>query len=659
MFNSIVAICLLCAVPGVDRDVPQRVVQGEVRCRVLLIDFEGREHVHSQADFQKMLFGNRVQVTPGRFKQPTSGSARDFFHDISGGKLHLTGQVMPWVRSRLKVEDLPHWRKTKDGNHDWWQPVVADAMSLNHIPKDDRINGKPVDFYAIIYAGPIDGYFKCLKQRQGMGAGMRYMSKGIFRKTKVPYWEDQWQGKKIIFCPERWKEKPSGIFGIGLVLHEMGHAIGHFTDLYVEPNGDFGRWAIMGLGEKTHFPTGPTAFHRYMAGWLTYDVPRQEGTHRLRLPPLQAKRAVKLVNGPMPWADALIVEHRARLSPYQKTLPDEGLLVYEAYGRRQLRTVEWNKKDKKAVVTKRNIRIVRADDKVADQPGDVFRKGDLSLFGKPSSASSATGCGFWELSQIHVPARPNETRSPVSPMNRVATFNAKYRPRLVDVRRPGAAVNLGPWLPPGDYRFYIEVGKGSCSVVGDNTLLRVTVPGRARSQWGLVDVHVSEKRRRLAIVPDAGSQLASAQVVDRRPVLLDLLAEPYGQQLASGLQGKITTSAPLAKNVCVGGAITIPLEKSASASVQATCPGGLLRLALKASLPRRHGKKDDVKLTLTIRNGNDKRKYLDKVTLSDTQPEFFVIDCKDLRSKSIRLDFHIDGPSGSQVVLWEAAFVAP
>ncbi|MGD9128146.1 MAG: hypothetical protein PVH19_12280, partial [Planctomycetia bacterium] len=592
MFQTTIAtICLLCATTataGIDRDVPKRVVQGDVRCRVLLIDFEGREHIHSREAFQKAIFGKNVLRTPTHYKKPMIGSARDYFSELSGGKVRLSGEVMPWVRSRLDPEKLPHWRKTHDGQNDWWHPVVSDAMSQNDIPRDDRINGKRVDCYIIIYAGPIDGYFKSLKKRQFMGAGLRGLSKHLFRKNKVPYWEDRWHGKRIIFCPERRKEKPSDMFGIGQLCHELGHFICHFRDLYGERNGDFGRWAIMGVGDKTHFPTGPTALHRYMAGWLAYDVPQPKGTHRIKLPPLQAKRAVKLLNGPMPWADSLIIENRVRLTPNHRTLPAEGLFIYEAYGQRQVTTVSWDKKGKKPNALKPRLRIVRADDTAKNPAGDAFRKGELSLFGKPSSASSATGCGFWKLDHIRVPDRLDpKLKRPPSLSNRVATFNATYCPRLLKEPKSDKPIELGPWLPPGDYRCYVEVAKGTCSLEGDDTLLQVTRPERAKPQWGLVDVHVTDEHRPLNLLPGPGSKIASAQVVERRPVLLDLLAKPHAEQLASGFKGKISASTPLVKDVSVGRAITIPVSKSASASVKTTCPGGQLRLALKASCRKR------------------------------------------------------------------------
>jgi hypothetical protein len=161
----------------------------------------------------------------------------------------------------------------------------------------------------------------------------------------------------------------------------------------------------------------------------------------------------------------------------------------------------------------------------------------------------------------------------------------------------------------------------------------------------------------LSIVPGAGSQLAVAQVVDRKPVRLNLLAEPYAEQLASGLGGQATTSASLGSNVWAGGAVTIPLgqSKPATATVPLTCPDGVLRLALRAFTSDGQPAPD---VTLIAHDGDQPQRFLNRVPLDTRRPEFFVINCSHLSEKPIRLELAFNGPADSRVVLWEAAFVA-
>ncbi len=655
MFGIMSGVCALCLMAGVERDTPTRVVQGEVRCRVLLIDFEGREHVHPPEAFETIFFGNNVRFAPDESRSPIIGSARDYYDRLSDGRLRLTGKVMPWVRSRLKPEDLPHWKKTGSGDHDWWQRVAADAMSLNRIPKDDRIDGKPVDFYAMIYSGPIDGYFKRARKKLSWGAGRRVMSKSVFHKYKVPFWDDRWHGKHLTYSPERLKQEPSGIYHVGLLFHELGHQLCGFRDLYNKGYGPFGRYAIMANGERTHFPTGPTAFHRYMAGWLSYDVPAQKGRRTLRLPPLCAvPRAVKLVNGPMPWADALIVEHR---SGEGKTLPAEGLLVYEAYGNRRVRTAKWDEKAKKYVTFQQRIRLLRADGTQRNQPGDVFRQGRLPLFGNVSAASSATGCGFWELEKITVPAAQPGRRGSSSRSKAFATFEAVYCPKRIPIRRRSSPIHLSRRIPPGDHRVYVRVAHGGCTVKGNGTLLRVPGAGN-RVAWGLCDVRIAANdRQTLSAVPDDGAKIEEIQVVPRAPVLLDLMGNRDGEKLAASLGGHVSESSPLDKNVWVGGAIEIPLGQpgSAKATVPVECPGGVLRLAMRVSARKKEALPT---VTLVIREGGKAVKMLDRVALHKNRPEFFLVDCARFRGKPISLELLLKGPKGSRVVLWDATFAA-
>ncbi|MBN2022475.1 MAG: hypothetical protein JW809_06735 [Pirellulales bacterium] len=654
MFHAVVAACAVCLAAGVQRDVPSRVVQGEFRCRVLLIDFEGREHVHSRESFEALFFGDHLRVTPGPFPEPTRGSARDFFREISDGRVLLKGEVMPWVRSRLKPEELPHWSTTRDGDRDWWQPVAADAMSLNNIPKDDRIDGKPVDFYAIVYAGPDRGYFKCLDKSVFMGAGRRSLSTRVFGKTKVPYWEDRWNGKQVTFSPERWRQEPSGMYGVGLHCHEFGHMLCGFRDLYGAANGDFGNYAVMAYGEKTHFPTGPIAYHRYAAGWLAYDVPERRGRHPLKLPPLELQRAVKLVNGPMPWADALIVEHRARWSPHDRELPAEGLLVYETYGKRQVRTVRWDAAKGRPVMQGQWIRLLRADGSPRNEAGDVFREGNLSLFGAPSAASSATGCGFWELEDITLPAGAN--RQPATGRSRgIATFHAVYCPKRV-VTRGRTFVDLTSQIPPGDHRVFVQVAGGPCAIrSGDDALLEMPAPTGAEPVWGLLDVQATAARRPLRIVPGTGARIEDVQIAPRAPVLLNLLAEPHAARLAASLGGRVAPGAILADNVCAGGAIEVPLgaAKGSPTALPVACPGGTLRLALRAFASKGAS---PPKISLVVAADGKKQKLLGNVALRADQPEFFLIDCRHPRDKAVQVELSFKGPEGSRVALWEAGF---
>ncbi|HBO44930.1 MAG TPA: hypothetical protein DD670_13575, partial [Planctomycetaceae bacterium] len=65
MFSATIAFCILGMAATVEQDTPSRVAQGEICCRVLLIDFEGREHVQPRESFEAIFFGENVRATPG------------------------------------------------------------------------------------------------------------------------------------------------------------------------------------------------------------------------------------------------------------------------------------------------------------------------------------------------------------------------------------------------------------------------------------------------------------------------------------------------------------------------------------------------------------------------------------------------------------------
>ena len=357
------------------------------------------------------------------------------------------------------------------------------------------------------------------------------------------------------------------MFGVlrAVVSRELGHMLGRFTDLYGEGNGDFGKYAIMAFGERINFRPVRRRLTGCRAGWCSYDVPERRGRHRLKVPPIQSQLAVKLVNGPMPWADAIVVEQRVHTNPKARVLPAEGLLVYEAYGRRRVRNVRWDEAKKRPVMIDQRQRFIRADGTKKNEAGDVFREGGLALFGNPSSASSATGCGFWKLDDITLPAESKRKSSKAQP-GQFATFNATYCPEHVSTRRGTSPIRLAKRLSPGDYRLYVQASGAGGTVKAEDTLLEVPSTADGQTLWGLVDVRVASDSQRLSVVPEKEGRIEAIQAVPRKPVQLNLLARPVAEQLATKLGGRVTTSTALAKNVCVGGAIEIPLGKSKDAN---------------------------------------------------------------------------------------------
>ena len=70
-------------------DVPAQPVTGSVRVKVLLVDFSDRTGSLSSQHYEDLLFSKDVYPT---------GSMRDFYKEVSLGKVDIIGSVHGWFR---------------------------------------------------------------------------------------------------------------------------------------------------------------------------------------------------------------------------------------------------------------------------------------------------------------------------------------------------------------------------------------------------------------------------------------------------------------------------------------------------------------------------------------------------------------------------------
>jgi len=83
--------------------------------KVFLADFEDVPHPerYSREYFNELMFGlGGPRVTPeGR---PLSGSVREYFLNLSEGRIDIEGEVLDWVRIPRQITRVPHWKPGHD-----------------------------------------------------------------------------------------------------------------------------------------------------------------------------------------------------------------------------------------------------------------------------------------------------------------------------------------------------------------------------------------------------------------------------------------------------------------------------------------------------------------------------------------------------------------
>lgn len=302
--------------------VPRIMVRGRLRIIVLLVDFPDADGTRPVRQFEDLLFSDRVYPT---------GSMRDYYREVSGGRVDVSGTVHGWLRLPQRLRDYANGSSGLRGP----DPRNARQMALDAVlaarqagvvfPAElDALGTGTVTGLFIVHAGPgaevldrsIAGQF-IWSHKWDLATPVR-VAPGLFAATYLTVPEDCF---------------------VGVCAHELGHLAFQWEDFY-DPNGGddgvqwagTGAWDLMasgsynGAGFGTR-PAHPMALHKSQHGWV--DVLRVNATRRIEIPPYTAAGgAVVRVDGPGYRRDQfLLLENRRRVG-FDDALPSEGLLVW-------------------------------------------------------------------------------------------------------------------------------------------------------------------------------------------------------------------------------------------------------------------------------------------------------------------------------------------
>ena len=302
-------------------EVPSRAVTGTVRVIVLLVDFADNVGHRPPHEFEDMLFSRKKFQT---------GSLRDFYAEVTLGKVDITGSVHGWLRMPNKYSYYVNGRSGTG-------PYPKNAQRLAETAVTVALARK-VPFAAALDTfgdGAITGLIVV-----HAGRGAEVMTTRTSQANAIwSHKADLHTAVKVSsdLAATNYLTVPDDCH-MGVCAHELGHLLFQWDDFY-DPNYDedgsewdgSGVWDLMAGGSWNNgglTPAHPAGLHKSQHGWIdVQDVTTT--TSGVVIPPYSKTtgKVVRVRSTKFKPTQSLILENRRRVG-FDRMLPGEGLLVW-------------------------------------------------------------------------------------------------------------------------------------------------------------------------------------------------------------------------------------------------------------------------------------------------------------------------------------------
>jgi M6 family metalloprotease-like protein len=302
-------------------EIPSRPVTGKLQVKVLLVDFPDRECTLPTQHYEDMLFSKDTYPT---------GSMRDYYKEVSLGKVEVSGAVHGWLRM---PNPYSYYTNNESGMNEKSYPHNAQRLAEDTVnaalqkgikfEKDlDKLNQGIVTALFIIHAG------QGAEQMHPSISGKEIWSHKWNMKTPVQVGDDL-SATIYLTVPHDCK--------VGVCAHELGHLAFQWQDFY-DPNyaedgkewDGSGVWDLMAGGSYNGDgarPAHPAGLHKLQHGWIAVTTVKK--SRSLTIKPYTAKsgRAYKITSPNYGPKQYLVLENR-RKTGFDFNLPGDGLLVW-------------------------------------------------------------------------------------------------------------------------------------------------------------------------------------------------------------------------------------------------------------------------------------------------------------------------------------------
>jgi len=312
---------------------PTQPMTGPLHIKVLLVDFVDRPAIYPSQRYKDLFFSDGDYPT---------GSLRDFYKEVSCGKMRITGSVHnEWLRMPQKYVYYTNGTSGMEGRYPHNAKRMAEDAVNTAIKKGvtfekklSKFNDGVVTALIIVHSG------RGGEELADEIAGDYIWSHKWELKDKIEVARDIYV-VNYMTVPHDCK--------VGVCCHELGHLAFGWQDFYDPDYGEnrndwagTGRWDLMAGGSYNGSgtrPAHPASLHKVQHGWVR--VRTVTTSRKIILHPHNAKKGavVKLISPAYKSGQYLLLENRKR-EGFDFSLPGAGLLVWKVDERGEMEDVK-------------------------------------------------------------------------------------------------------------------------------------------------------------------------------------------------------------------------------------------------------------------------------------------------------------------------------
>ena len=301
----------------------EKVISGEYKTICAFVQFPEESMQLEMSSFES-LFNQLGYTTNG------TGSVRDFFREVSYGKFDL-------VITLCGVYTTPQSSAYYAGSSGSTNVSTMARWAAQQVAAEPSIN---FEDYDINNSGIVEGFHIIFA---GRGQESSHNASDIWSHKSSIYPAVYKNGKRIeIYSCSPELSSATQITTIGVVCHEMTHALGGIRDYYDtndDTGGSFsgtGSWDLMANGSWNsggNSPAHPNMHVKAELGWVTPVVLNAETT--VTNMPNAAENPIAYRINTATYGEYYLLENRQKVK-FDKSIPGEGLIIYHV-------SADWNK----------------------------------------------------------------------------------------------------------------------------------------------------------------------------------------------------------------------------------------------------------------------------------------------------------------------------